>query len=452
LIPCGDNFIRIIVRVVRANTSVENIPVIDAFSKIFSSGNDELFVALVRLGDFIPLLNRGNEAYAANIRSWLGDNTVTNSRLKEVFNDVGNGMGNPAMFPLNHNGVSICCNGMTKTNSGSFLLANPQIINGQQTLHGWWDAYNAQTNQAKRTLLAKLVVMVRIVKTQLNSSLDQITFANNRQNAVSAVDLRSNEACMVTIEKAFNFGNSKCLFQRKKGIGKPKGLDARTIFDTWKFIADEHIREETFFDDKTHFDSLFVDLAAVLTKGNARDQELRRNRLIGLWQFSRLSFGTKKRTAIADVLVLLGVHGHTLGAAIAASGDGPTRQRRLVYALWPLIQKGMMHLMLKTQGWQGVDHVIQLLEEVTVGTGKKAATVWKPTAATAALIGSIRILSPTLITDFMNDYRIWVSTEGIDENDWDPENLFAKFVLEQMTLNKMLNQMGVAPADLVRDL
>ncbi len=453
-IPLGDNFIRVIVRVIRANMSVENIPVIDAFSNIFQSGTDELLVALVRFRYFIPLLNRGNEAYAANIRSWLGDHTVTNSRLKDVFNDVANGNANvnPEMFPLNHNGVSICCNGMTKTGSGSLSLGNPQIINGQQTLHGWWDAYNAQKDPVRRERLENLVVMVRIVKTKLKSTLDQITFANNRQNAVSAVDLRSNEACMVTIEKAFNFTGSKCLFQRKKGFDNHRGLDAGLIFATWKFIADESISAETFFDEKTKFDSLFVKLADVLTKGSAQDKELRRNRLIGLWQFSKLKFGAQRRTAIADVLNLLGISLIVLGGAIAAAGNGPTPQRRLVYALWPLIQQGVMHLMLKTPQWQGVDHAITLLARVAVGNGRRAVTVWSPTAATRALIGSLPRLSSSLITDFMTDYKKWISTEGIVENDWDPEALFAEFVSEKVTLDEMLRRMGVIRADLVTDL
>lgn len=450
-IPRRNDVIPVIVKVVRADTSLENIRVIGSSSTIAASGNDLLIVAFVRLGDLKPLLDRGNAAYATNVRRWLGDNTVTNSRLKEVFNLVADGKGSPEMFPFNHNGVAICCNGMTTSDSG-FVLANPQIINGQQTLCGWWNVYNDQKDKARLERLADLVVMVRIVQTQSKSTLDQITFANNRQNAVSAVELRSNEACMETIEKAFNFEDSKCLFQRKRGIDKRKGLDARIIFDTWKFIADESIGEETFFDDKVKFDYLFVALADALAHGPAEQQQKRRNRLIGLWQFSRLRFGKATRTAIADVLLRLGVSGATLGDAVAASGDGPTRQRRLVYALWPLIQQGMMHVMLRTPGWNGVDHEIKLLEETFIGKGKRAARVWKATADTNALLESLPCLPSGLITDFMSAYRLWIVTENYDEKEWDPEVLFATFILEKVTLEEMLRHLHVQSANLVTEL
>jgi hypothetical protein len=450
-IPWRNNVIPVIVRVVRADTSLENIRVIGTSSTVLAGGNDQLIVAFVRLGDLKHLLDRGNSAYAANVRRWLGDNTVTNSRLKDVFNLVADGEGNPEMFPFNHNGVAISCSGMTKSDDG-FVLTNPQVINGQQTLCGWWNVYNAQNGSVRRQRLADLVVMVRIVQTQSKSTLEQITFANNRQNAVSALELRSNEACMATIEGAFNFDGSSCLFQRKKGIDKRKGFDARLIFETWKFIADEGIGEEAFFDDKVQFDALFVALAEALSHGTTEQQEMRRNRLIGLWQFSRLRFGKVTRTAIADVLSHLGVHKTTLGDAVMASGDGPTLQRKLVYALWPLIQQGLMHVMLGTPEWKGVDREIKLLEETVIGAGRRATKVWTATAGTLGLLQSLPRLPSGLITDFMSAFRAWIEKGNYDQGDWDPEVLFAMFVSEEVTLNEMLRRMQVRRADLVTDL
>jgi hypothetical protein len=387
-IPWRNNVIPVVVRVVRADTSLENIRVVGTSSSVLASGNDRLIVAFVRLGDLKHLLDRGNAAYAANVRRWLGDNTVTNSRLKDVFKLIADGEGNPEIFPFHHNGVSISCSGMTKNHDG-FVLANPQVINGQQTLCGWWNVYNAQKGSDRRERLADLVVMVRIVQTQSKAMLEQITFANNRQNAVSALELRSNEACMATIEGAFNFDGSHCLFQRKNGIDKRKGFDARLIFETWKFIVDENIGEEAFFDDKVQFDALFVALADVLSHGTTEQLEMRRNRLIGLWQFSRLRFGKVTRTTIADVLSHLGVHKTTLGDAVMASGDGPTLQRKLVYALWPLIQQGLMHLMLGTPQWKGVDREIKLLEETVIGSGRQATKVWTASVGTLGLLRSL---------------------------------------------------------------
>jgi hypothetical protein len=450
-IPWRNNVVPVIVRVVRSDTSLENIRVIGTSSAISAGANDQLIVAFVRLGDLKPLLDRGNAAYAANVRRWLGDNTVTNSRLKDVFNLVAEGGGNPEMFPFNHNGVAISCSGMTASDDG-FVLTNPQVINGQQTLCGWWNVYNAQNDKARLERLAKLVVMVRMVQTHTKSTLDQITFANNRQNAVSAVELRSNEACMGTIEKAFNFDESNCIFQRKKGIDKRKGIDARLIFETWKLLADERIGEEAFFDDKKKFERLFVGLAETLTHGTDEQREMRRNRLIGLWQFSRLRFGKVTRTAIADVLFHLGVHKNTLGDAVMSSGDGPTLQRKLVYALWPLIQQGLMHLMLRTPEWQGVDREIKLLEETSIGKGKRAAKTWTTTPGTRRLLESLPRLPPGLITDFMSAYKRWIDDKNYDTAESDPETLFANFVSEKVTLNEMLKHMQVRRAHLVTEL
>ncbi len=340
---------------------------------------------------------------------------------------------------------------MTASDDG-FVLTNPQVINGQQTLCGWWNVYNAQNDKARLERLAKLVVMVRMVQTHTKSTLDQITFANNRQNAVSAVELRSNEACMGTIEKAFNFDESNCFFQRKKGIDKRKGIDARLIFEMWRFIADERIGEEAFFDDKKKFDTLFVALAETLANGTDEQREMRRNRLIGLWQFSRLRFGKVTRTAIADVLFHLGVHKNTLGDAVMSSGDGPTLQRKLVYALWPLIQQGLMHLMLRTPEWQGVDREIKLLEETFIGKGKRAAKTWTTTPGTRRLLESLPCLPPGLITDFMSAYKLWIDDKNYDTAESDPEVLFANFVSEKVTLNEMLKQMQVRRAHLVTEL
>jgi hypothetical protein len=139
----------------------------------------------------------GVRIFARNVRGFLGS-TAINRAMSATLET------RPEYFVYFNNGVTIVCDDAEKIDSkGSSLLhvANPQIINGQQT---------TRMLSAEEKKAAKASVLVRVIRIprgdpgssdRFEQLVSQIVEATNWQNQIKASDLMSNDRQQIVLER-----------------------------------------------------------------------------------------------------------------------------------------------------------------------------------------------------------------------------------------------------------
>jgi len=133
--------------------------------------------------------------FARNIRGFLGDTAINDGMRNTLIREAEH-------FWYFNNGITIVCNSARKTaEHGTAVLrvANPQIINGQQT-----------TRMLHKIPQKQAAVLMRVISIPRDADKDDVRFeqlvsnivaATNWQNAILPSDLRSNDTIQVTIER-----------------------------------------------------------------------------------------------------------------------------------------------------------------------------------------------------------------------------------------------------------
>ncbi|MFI5118381.1 MAG: AIPR family protein [Terriglobales bacterium] len=133
--------------------------------------------------------------FARNIRGFLGDTAINEGMRDTLTREAEH-------FWYFNNGITIVCNSARKTaEHGTAVLrvANPQVINGQQT-----------TRMLNKTPQKRAGVLVRVIsiprdkdnrEVQFEQLVSSIVAATNWQNAILPSDLRSNDTIQVALER-----------------------------------------------------------------------------------------------------------------------------------------------------------------------------------------------------------------------------------------------------------
>jgi hypothetical protein len=137
----------------------------------------------------------GNRIFSRNIRGFKGENTV-NRDIASTLKDL------PEDFWYFNNGITIVCDAAKHVNEKglNFIrIKNAQIINGQQTTRV---LASHEGNHAK--ILVKLIEISRLAdqgNQHYFKMVNHIVKATNWQNAISQVDLMSNDAEQIRLER-----------------------------------------------------------------------------------------------------------------------------------------------------------------------------------------------------------------------------------------------------------
>jgi hypothetical protein len=190
-----------------------------------SDGGLKGVVATISAGELIDLVrdpenpNQINEdVFNENVRVYL--------KLK---NPVNRGIHRSALSDENYkfwylnNGITIVCENMDyNPNSSSPIvtLNNLQIVNGGQTTHALFEAY-----QEDRQKVDNIKVLVRICETGNRAISHEISETTNSQTPVSSRDLRANDVIQRKLEEEFlNLGY---YYERKKNQYADKAATLR---------------------------------------------------------------------------------------------------------------------------------------------------------------------------------------------------------------------------------
>jgi hypothetical protein len=206
------------------------LPMPDGHLKHFQRVSGKLGITLwvfTLTGDEIAKVyrERGPRIFAANIRGFLGEAKKSiNAEIKETVAKA------PRDFLYSNNGVTLVCDDARSEGEGEdeFLhVSGPQIINGQQTTR----VLAASPGLSRRARI--LVRVISLPRELQDSGVDRdnliasIVRATNRQNAISAADLKSNDRRQVWLEQRLGLIDYQYLRKKQtKGEAKAIGIQA----------------------------------------------------------------------------------------------------------------------------------------------------------------------------------------------------------------------------------
>jgi hypothetical protein len=409
---------------------------------------DEIHVAAISFGDLHDVLLKplGLRLFAENIRGFIGIKGVTNSRLKKAFEDVAQEGANSEkfqLFPFMNNGLTLTCMGcnVIQNENAYIQIFSPQLINGQQTIRAWESVYlkEKKKDDKKGKVLEELSVMVRIIFIHNKNLVKQVAFANNRQNPISAVDLRSNEESLKILEK--NFDNIDVPFVRKKGEyleperkvikGYQRAVDAKKIFTLYNLLNNNVSSEEAFFDDQTKFNQLFGGLA------EKTDDPEKTKRLVGLVNVATIpAVGARRRDTLLQLLMKLGLD----GKSFPNRGEQPSFRRQMLHACWKKTQSAILHGLLSNKTWEGANELIH--------------TYFSDEEPAPGLINLIEVkLTSDLANKINGKFDKWKEAKTKKKPwpfDVDSESL--EQFAQQLRLSSMLKWNKIKQCDLIEDL
>ncbi|MEX1077573.1 MAG: AIPR family protein [Homoserinimonas sp.] len=161
-------------------------------------GKSSALLGLVTIGDLLSFVRRGKTAvlreefFTTNVREFAGSATPVNAAIRKTLST-----NTDTAFWWMNNGVTIIVDRVAYQSDGSWLLVNPQIVNGLQTTNVVHEAANDSVITAKRRKESLLVRVISEVDPKLRESIIQGT---NNQTQVNSVQLYANDERQLELE------------------------------------------------------------------------------------------------------------------------------------------------------------------------------------------------------------------------------------------------------------
>lgn len=123
----------------------------------------------------------------------------------------------PALFAFHHNGITIFARDLRRDDTGVHEIRDPYVLNGCQTVRSAYDfRYDARSSKAVDDDRWRQVrVPIRIITTQQEALIREITISNNRQNKIEPSALRANDEIQLGLEQQFE--RVGIFYERQKG-------------------------------------------------------------------------------------------------------------------------------------------------------------------------------------------------------------------------------------------
>lgn len=170
-------------------------------------------------------LKHGRRIFARNVRGYLGEKKPVNEEMIETIKH------HPDLFFYLNNGLTIVCDAAEKTEKDGrevFKIANPQIINGQQTTRSLATALRAATKTSVAVRVIRILRRVDAGHEQFETMVTKIVQGTNWQNAITQADLMANDRRQIEIERALRAKRYIYLRKReKKGDAHKKGFSGK---------------------------------------------------------------------------------------------------------------------------------------------------------------------------------------------------------------------------------
>jgi hypothetical protein len=187
-----------------------------------------MYSGIGRLADIVDLYNaRRGDLFARNVRYFL--TTAQNlergpsGKIRETLRQMciprkDTSPQAPELFAFHHNGITIFARDVQSNAQGQIQrLREPYVLNGCQTVRTAYDfRFDAKTtSKIDESLWRRVAVPIRIITTQQDELVRQITISNNRQNPIPPSALRANDPIQLELEQRFE--RRGIFYERQKG-------------------------------------------------------------------------------------------------------------------------------------------------------------------------------------------------------------------------------------------
>lgn len=221
----------------------------------FVNGNELVKCLLNENGEFRSHLTEGN------VRFFLGEDTKINSSIIETAKSNNKS----EIFWAMNNGLTIIGDSVTPLGSNQYSVTNPQIVNGCQTIHCLYKAF-----EELKKLPKALKVFVKIVNTNDLEIQTDIISATNSQNQVKTASLKANDNIQRNIEK--HLLKAGIYYERRENYYKRQGFTGNKVIGLLKMaqIVNTVANKESiislndtsgFFSSEAKYSLLFCDTA-----------------------------------------------------------------------------------------------------------------------------------------------------------------------------------------------
>lgn len=188
-------------------------------------GTSKAFLGLVTLKQYLAFLRHPktsvlrDDLFSDNVREYAGSKNTVNSAIADTLaND------SKTSFWWMNNGITILADGATEPKNDSWMLKNPQIVNGLQTSHVLHEADTSLAVSKKR--LAE-TILVRVVTEKDESIREAIITGTNNQTAVNAQQLYANDPRQLHIESYLR--TKGWSYERRRWQYRGKSISAASI-------------------------------------------------------------------------------------------------------------------------------------------------------------------------------------------------------------------------------
>lgn len=155
------------------------------------------------------------DAFEDNVRVYLRQGSKVNRNIKATVLSAEN-----VRFFYFNNGITVTCDRFkypTNQSSPIIELENAQVVNGGQTIHALFEAYNE-----KPASVEPVELLCRIYETKDAELSSRIAETTNSQTPVKTRDIRSIDIFQIKLEKEFEALGLYYERKRNQHAGKPK--------------------------------------------------------------------------------------------------------------------------------------------------------------------------------------------------------------------------------------
>jgi hypothetical protein len=187
-----------------------------------------MYSGIGRLADLVELYNRRRgDLFAKNVRYFLtskqNEERGPSGKIKETLQLMcmpkrGSPDVDPELFAFHHNGVTIFARDVERDATGKIRrMRDPYVLNGCQTVRSAYDfRYDARRSaRIDEDRWRRVAVPIRIITTQKEELIRQITISNNRQNQISPSALRANDEVQLELERRLR--ERGVFYERQRG-------------------------------------------------------------------------------------------------------------------------------------------------------------------------------------------------------------------------------------------
>jgi hypothetical protein len=227
-----------------------------------------------------------SELTEGNVRFFLGENKEINSSIIDTAKDSNRALNFWAM----NNGITIIAESIDPATARSYILKNPQIVNGCQTVHCLYAAF-----KETETLPIGLKVFTKIVKSNDINIQTDIISATNSQNPVKSASLKANDYIQRNIESHLK---PEVYYERRENYYKKQGISGLKVISLFRMaqiihsivnkeailavndtatLFDTDIKYKSIFNEKADFDIYSFGSLLYLKVWSLKNSDIRTN-------------------------------------------------------------------------------------------------------------------------------------------------------------------------------